>query len=236
MTEIDQFESVFKSADKPVYSLESISIDSVLTVTDLPEDSSTAFAQQCKTFLSVLDKQPSTKWQTISGERFSCVGDLLSLVQEAAPDLICAYRNLHTPATEFPYSLGVYLDVLTQATSVPVLLLPNPQDFMGREGDMQGTRTVMAITDHLTGDHHLVSYGALLTQPEGKLLLTHVEDQVILDRYMSTISKIPSIETESARESILKQLLKEPRDYIRSCKKILHEAKLPITIEEIVTL
>ena len=93
----------------------------------------------------------------------------------------------------------------------------------------------MAIADHLTGDNHLVSYAARLTSPNGKLLLTHVEDQSVFERYMEVIGKISSIDTEPAREAIVEQLLNEPRDYIRSCAEVLAEAELPIEIEEVVT-
>ena len=88
----------------------------------------------------------------------------------------------------------------------------------------------MAIADHLTGDHHLVSYAARLTTKRGTLFLTHVEDEVIFARYMDVIGKIPSIETEAAREAILQQLLAEPHDYVGSCVEVLGEAGLPIDV------
>ena len=119
------------------------------------------------------------------------------------------------------------------SASVPVLVVPSPH----RESRIPThTKTVMAITDHLTGDHHLVSFAARLTDPDGTLLLTHVEDEVVFERYMSTIAKIPTIDTDNARETVLGQLLREPHDYIHSCAEVLHQAGPPIRIEEIVTL
>jgi hypothetical protein len=100
----------------------------------------------------------------------------------------------------------------------------------------RGTATVMAITDHLAGDHRLVNYGATLTQRGGKLLLTHVEDSAALDRVIETISKIPELDTDYAREEIPKQLLQEPHDYIGSCRAVLQEGELPIVVEEIVCI
>ena len=44
----------------------------------------------------------------------------------------------------------------------------------------------------------------------------------------------PEIETETAREAILRQLLKEPHDYIRSCREVLEAQDLPLKLEEIV--
>jgi len=94
----------------------------------------------------------------------------------------------------------------------------------------------MAITDHLTGDHRLVNYAVALTEPEGRLYLTHVEDEATFDRYIETISKVPTIDTDEAREAILKQLLKEPRDYIRSCREVLGQQGVAVQVEKIVTL
>ena len=53
---------------------------------------------------------------------------------------------------------------------------------------------------------------------------------------MQVISKIPDIDTDVAREQILEQLLKEPRDFITSCENGLNEAGLPINVKSIVTL
>ena len=87
----------------------------------------------------------------------------------------------------------------------------------------------MAITDHLSGDHHLVSFAAQLTEPNGTLWLAHVEDETSFERFIETISKIPTIETETARESILEQLMKEPRDYVASCREVFPYTFLTFT-------
>ena len=179
----------------------------------------------------MLEKEIS--WHKISGNQHTSVNDLLQHIEQAKPDLICTYRNLHAPASDFPYSLGVYIDVLSQVTAMPVLVLPSPNRSVRIP---KATNNVMAIADHLTGDHHLVSFAARLTSASGRLFLTHVEDEVVFERYMSVIGKIPSIETDNARETILAQLLEEPHDYIRSCAQVLKEKGLPISIEEIVTL
>ena len=60
--------------------------------------------------------------------------------------------------------------------------------------------------------------------------------EVLFERFLSVIGKIPSIETEAAREAILNQLLAEPHDYIASCADVLKKAALPIEVKEIVTL
>ena len=235
MTNLDQFESVFKSADKPVFAHERVEFKRVLIVTDLDSESVQGFATTVRDFLNVLDID-SIEFKTATASEFSRVGQLLQLVGQHNPDLICTYRNLHIPATDYPYSLGVYIDVLTQATAIPVMLLPHPTVVPKCEEVLKATHTVMAVTDHLTGDHRLVSFAVSLVAPGGKLLLTHVEDETVFEKYLTTISKIPEIDTETARDEIHEQLLKEPRDYIRSCREVLKADGIDVPIEEIVTV
>jgi nucleotide-binding universal stress UspA family protein len=127
------------------------------------------------------------------------------------------------------------VDVLAQVTTTPVMVLPHPDAMRASEHAVKDTLVVMAMTDHLTGDAVLVNYAARFTEPSGKLFLTHIEDEATFERYMGTISRIPSIDTENARKTILEQLLKEPKDYIRSCREVLEAEGLPLAVEEIVT-
>ena len=175
MTNIDQFESVFKAADKPQFAREQIDIAKVVLVSDLDEPQSRLLEAQIKDFLGAAVSSEA-RWELFSENLFTSVSSLIDLVSTARPDLICTYRNLCIPAPDYPYSLGGYVDVLTQAIDVPVLLLPNPHVYADYDFAKAGRDSVMAITDHLTGDHHLVSYAALLTEASGKLFLTHVED------------------------------------------------------------
>ena len=231
MTNIDQFESVFKAADKKTYEFETIDFERVLVVSDLADDACHEFTSRAETFLAVLEHGDwSAAWRSLGASDFSTVGDMLWCINENDPDLIVSYRNLHFPATEYPYSLGAHLDVLTQVTKTPVLVTPHPDWLRQHPESMQNTQTVMAITDHLTQENHLVSAAAVLTQPEGQLWLTHVEDQGIFERYMQAIARIPSIDTDNAERVLLTQLLKEPADYIESCRTALESLDMNITI------
>lgn len=233
MTNIDQFESLFKKAAKENFRLEDVDLDTMLVVSDADEQQTDLFMAQVVDFLDTTLLTSDISWHRLCGHEHRSVAEVVRRVEELQPDLVCTFRNLHAPAMDYPYSLGVYLEVLSQATDVPVLVLPSPH----REASIPtSTQTVMAIADHLTGDDHLVSYAARLTTPGGKLLLTHVEDQVVFDRYLGVIGKIPSIDTEAAREAIMQQLLMEPHDYIRSCADGLAAAELPINVQEIVTV
>ena len=234
MTDIDQFESAFKAAVKTPFALENIQLNSIMVITDLDSTAAERLTQGLHTFLDTT--AASAAWTVVTNEGFATVSGLLELVQKQAPDLICTYRNLRIPSSEHPYSLGVYVDVLTQTSIAPVMLLPHPKALSDAESGSQNTKSVMAITDHVTGDHRLVSYAAHFTEPGGTLYLTHIEDEAVFERYMTTIGKIPDIDTETARQMILQQLLKEPCDYISSCRKVLEANQVRLIAEQLVVL
>ncbi len=235
MTNIDQFESVFKSADKTPFKLEKPTLKTVFVVTDLPTDEANTYHTAVGSFLECLTRECDLTWRLITAGQYDDVAQLLQLIEAESPDLICTYRNLHLAIPDFPYSLGVFVDVLTQVVTMPVLLLPSPRMLRDGKVELRSPEVVMAVTDHLTGDHHLVSQAAFFANPAGRLFLTHVEDEITYHRYIQTIGKIPEIDTDFAREAILEQLLKEPHDYIRSCREVLKEADPNLMIEELVT-
>ena len=236
MTQIDQFESVFKAADKPQFLYEPIEFKNVLVITDLNDEAAASHRQQLEQLLAGLNDTVAPTYQLITGNEFSTVASLIQQVEDAKPDLICMYRNLHSPASDFPYSLGIYVDVMAQATHIPVLILPHPGSSQSAGEETDVIERVMAITNHLAGDHQLVNYAAALTPASGCLYLSHVEDKGTFDRYAATIGKIPEIETQKAPEQILNQLLKEPREFVHSCREAFSAIKLMLQIEEVVVL
>ncbi|MCA9587439.1 MAG: hypothetical protein KC657_19060, partial [Myxococcales bacterium] len=126
MLKLDEFESRFRSADKARYAYTEVSIQRVVVFTDLAEEPSRRFAGDVKTMLSTLDADVA--WTVVNGTEFRQIDELLAHVERLQPDLICTYRNLHGRARRFAFSLGGHVDVLTQATTTPVLLLPDPTD------------------------------------------------------------------------------------------------------------
>ncbi len=234
MTNIDQFESFFNAAHKPQFQSEVLSLKSVLVVTDLDAESSEGFTGTCRQFVESLEDLGQVDWAVLSGDDYGSVDALMKGIQDGPPDLICTYRNLRNPATDYPYSLGTYLDVLTQVVGSPVLVLPRPT--AESTAIVPAPSVVMAITDHLTGDGHLVSYAARFTPASGTLYLSHIEDEAILQRYVATFAKIPAIDTKSAAHELQHQLLKEPHDYVIACREVLHESRPSIHVEEIVML
>ena len=235
MTNLDQFESVFKSADKAVYTYDRPTFDRVLLVTDLNEADAAGIANRVRSFLTEID-EADTRWDTLCGDEFGSVQALLENIEKQKPDLIVTYRHLHSEAWKWPHSLGEYLDVMTQATSVPVMVLPHPDAQRALPHSIKDTDRVMAITNHLTGDNQLINMALTFTKPGGTCWLTHVESQPVFERYMDAVSKTPGIDTDVAREALGEQLLKEPRDFIVACREVLDAQGLQVRIEEVVAM
>ncbi|MCA9198061.1 MAG: hypothetical protein KDA87_11000 [Planctomycetales bacterium] len=233
MSRIDQFESVFKAADKTPFQFERMQVNSVLLVTDLYDPDAAEYGEKVRQAFPNLGTN-STKWSCLDRGLLPSVDGFLGEIKRLAPDFIFTFRNLLTPATEHPYSLGVHLDVMTQATDVPIMVLPSPH--RDDSPELRTVKRVMAITDHMAGQNRLVSIAASLTPPDGELWLSHVEDETTFERYIQTISKIPDIETDVAKARILEQLLKEPHDYVDSCRKGLADCGFKMQVHEIVTL
>ncbi len=236
MTQVDQFESVFRAATKPVFRPKGVELERIMVVTDLPPNEAQAFGAQIEGFLRHSASVESATFDTVAGVEARSTGALLQLVEDAAPSLVCAYRNLYSDGWKWPHSLGEALDLLTQTTEAPVLVLPNPKEGAVAEHALQNVNQVMAVTDHLAGDDRLVNWAVAMTQDGGTLTLGHVEDENVFERYMNVIGKISSIDTDNARERIHARLLKEPNDYIESVREALAEEKTPVTVKSEIRL
>jgi hypothetical protein len=235
MTRVDQFESVFRAAARTIFHAEEVDIASVMIVSDQPPDDASDFGEHVRAFLGALDASENIKWTTVHGGDFDTVPDLLELIERERPGLVCTYRHLHSDSWRWPYTLGEYVDVLTQATTTPVLVMPHPKRPELRALTGRRTKAVMAVTGHLTGDNRLVSYAARFTEHGGTLLLGHVENSHVFERYMEAISKIATIDTAPAREEIQARLLKDPTDFIESCRESLAVSAPSLSVESIVT-
>ena len=234
MSQMDQFESVFRAAIKDVFVYKPIDFKKVLIVTDLLGKDVDLFVEKIKHFTQVLVADKDIQWQVLTANDFQSTEDLLAITKTDNYDLICTYRNLQSNAWQFPHSLGAHLDVLLQLSAVPVLVLPHPKAGYAYEHALQQTNKVMVLTDHLSNDHNIVNQGVKFTQKKGQLFLVHIEDQQTFERYLDAIAKIPSIETDNAQQELQQQLLKMPKDYIRSCRDILSASQVDIEVIKIV--
>jgi hypothetical protein len=235
MTKLNTFESVFLSADKPVFEYRPVTVDRILLVSDLDAAEAGALVPQLREFLAAVD-DGGADWQVLCAGDYDNVKALLDRVEEAQPDLVITWRHLRSDAWHWPFSLGEYLDVLLQATSTPVLVLPHPVAGRALPHSAKNTDRVMAMTDHLAGDSGIVNHALAFTHAGGTCWLSHIESEHDYERYMQVIAKIPVIETEDAQEAIKAQLLKEPHDFIRRCRAVIEAEKLPVRIEELVTM
>jgi nucleotide-binding universal stress UspA family protein len=231
MTKVDQFESVFRAATKTPFRHKHVEVESVLVVSDHAEPEAGAFSERVRSFLSALDRGENIRWSSVHGGEFNTVPDLLELIERDRPGLICTYRHLHSDSWQWPYTLGEYVDVLTQATSTPVLVLPHPK--RPPERAITKTASVVAMTDHLVGDDRLVNWAARFTAEGGRLTLANVEDDSAFERFMDVLGRIPSIDTEDAREHIQERLGREARDYIAGCAEALSRAGILLEVEEV---
>lgn len=231
MSTVDQFESVFRAAAKTNYVHEKHPLGKVLLVTDMENAEAILYLQRVRKFLEGILPDTETDWMLESKDGFENVKDLLDKVEQHQPDLVISYRNLRSDAWRWPYSLGEHLDVLTQVTTTPVLVLPHPNredatGFLDRP-----LQTVMAVSGHLCGEGTLVGYSSAFTPSGGKLILSHVEDELTLDRYLDAIEKIPELDSEVARETILSRLLNDAKDFSESAREALRKTDLDITVE-----
>tara|TARA_B100000965_G_scaffold11517_1_gene8828 strand:- start:345 stop:1199 length:855 start_codon:yes stop_codon:yes gene_type:complete len=217
VTSLDQFESAFKRADKPVFHYAPVQVARVVVLSDGDAEATAEDAEQFKRYFTGLGgtQESAPEWSSISGADYGSGPELLELLSERNPDLIITYRLLKERTRDLPYSLGTYLDHLSQATRAPLLVMPRD----GRELDTS-VKQVMAMTAHMTGDERIVNWAARFLPVEGgQLYLTHIEDDYVFERYMGVIGKVSSLDTETARTDILAQLLREPSDYIERCRE-----------------
>ena len=234
MSNLDQFESIFRSAVKDPYQHQSIQIKTILLVTDLSRQDADAYQQKIHRFLNALDGHQAIKWEILCQDDFKQVDQLIKIVEKSTADLICSYRNLHSSGWKYPYSLGSQMDILLQATTTPVLILPHPKAGKAASHSLKTTHNVMVMTDHLNEHHQLIQYATAFTDNNGLLTLSHIEDQRVFDRYIEAIGKIDTIDTDQAKIRLAEQLLKEPADYIESCREVLLAESGLLKIEALV--
>ncbi len=234
MLNVDEFESVFRAADKKQFAYAPPDVSQVLVVADLEGEALDEYVRASQALLEPVTaaaSEPPT-WDVKGAGSWSGVEGVLRLVEEGSYDAVVTYRNLNSDAWQWAYSLGIYLNALTRGTQLPVFVTPNPRAYPSMEWRHNRTDSVMAINDSLVGDDLLVSWAARATRAGGKLHLTHMEHDEIFERYITAISKIPEIDTETARETLLQQLLREPREWIATASAALADAGEDLTVVE----
>ena len=234
MVDLDRFESQFRAAvkERPVFAPPEVG--TVLAITDVDEAEAKQLQDLIRKFLAILD-DPSIAWRTASSTEINSVRAMLNTIEQVQPDLIVSYRHLFEDDKDLPHSLGTYADMLTQALTTPVLLLPNPQR-AETPRSLQGTRKVLAITDHIVGDQRLVNWALHFVRNDGQLWMANIEDDHLFKRYVEIIGKIPDIDTETASSAIEQRLIHEAEDFLEAWAKSIRTDFPGIQVETLVRL
>lgn len=235
MTTLDQFESAFARADKATFHLAPESVRKVLFLSDLDAEATAARLEELKRFLVVLEEGGSPpEWHSLGASDYAKGPELLAKIAELEPDLIVTYRLLKEITRDQTYSLGTYLDVLSQTLVAPILVIPRDPQQMNLA---EGTPQVLAVTGHLTGDDRLINWALPFVRgAKGDLFLGHIEDDHAFERYLKVIEKVPGLDTETAREGIRAQLLKEPSEFVDSVRATIHKTHPELQVHGIVRL
>ena len=227
---LNAFESLFRSAVKDVFRLDPPPMQRVMILLDDAAEAA-VWRDSVAGFLSCIDSAEHLEWQieTRGAQQASPVLHVIGVVQAAALALIVARRHLLGTQKNLPHTLGSVVDVLTQATTTPILLMPPPGFQLPASTDR-----VMVVTDHLSGDDRLVNFGVEFTHKRGTLFLAHLEDSAMLEYFLAAVDKMASIDSDLARQELPDRLLKAPREYIQTVADVLAAAEIEETVQAIV--
>ncbi|MCH2572767.1 MAG: hypothetical protein MK103_15485 [Planctomycetes bacterium] len=233
MDHIDEFESLFKRAQREQYQYMDVEIKSVTFINDTDREEALSIQRSIEKCFPCFDE--GQVWHHLCADDYSNVDEMLEALQRAQTDMVITYRHLNEQSIIPQHSLGVYLDVLTQVSTVPVMVLPgtslNPVSLDNRK-----CAHVMVVADHILGDANLINYGVSMLRDQGELWMCHVEDDVVFDRYIRAIGRIPEIDTDEAKTLIASQLSKEAIDYMETCERELEKKKPRLNVESTVAM
>ena len=230
MVLIDEFESQFRRAAKEHFKFESIGWEKILIVVEKPEVLEGHVNQLSANMLGS-KFAASPKVEVFSLLPQEPVTEFIKRIKEIEPSLIITHRHLFHLSPQQIQSLGIHIDVITQSTDIPVLLIPETDSCESH--DIPTTfKKVIVLSDHLPKDSHLISYGISVAAENAELILVDMEDRLAFDRFIEIVSKIPEIDTELAREKVKEQLFKEAEEFQDDCLATLVELNLPLTLKK----
>ena len=226
MSNIDEFESLFRRAEREPFVYRPHEVRKVVVLVDRDESFGNDVREAVRTLLPPV---ANAEFTVIPGDRIGTVGDIERLVEESRPDLLVTFRLLGEKEAIPQHSLGRYLDILTQTLPPPVLVLGGTAAEPALPA--KAAETVVVLTDHIRGDSRLISTAAAISPAGAKLLLCHVEDDAVLARYLDAVGQIPELNSDVARRELPEVLLGEAREYITTAEAALAEAGVPHATE-----
>ncbi len=226
-----RFQSVVEKTAISTFKPDELKLNNVVVIVDQNVEDAAAYLAELKSYFAGIIEADAI--DVVGPDRYRNEEDILKIVAEKQPDLMCIYRHLCSQSYRLPHGLGEYVNILTQATDIPVLVLPHPKARQAAQA-LQSHNRVMVMTDYISGDHALVSWGVKMCSDQADLYLCNIEDQITYKRYMQAITKVDELDTELARDKILKQLLKDAEDYTASCQAALGESHQHIQVHSIV--
>ncbi|MEM7372024.1 MAG: hypothetical protein AAF587_25635 [Bacteroidota bacterium] len=234
MSDLGSFESVFRRALRTRYEYEDISLQNILVITDLEEEEESSFLTLLKQYLKPKLVGDAFEFTVFGRKQFAPWSHLRARIDQINPDLIISYRMLWVEDITAPKSLGSYIDLLSQDTDFPLLVMPHPRLHDMKEVlDKPGA--ILVASEHAYANHHQVNYSLNFVEDGAPLVLVHIEDEDTFEYYMDSIEKIPALDTEVARDSLHDQLLAGPLHYAESVEEYIRQNFPNIDIQTHIT-
>ena len=231
---LDEFESVFRSAIKPTYTLRRPPLADVVLLADVPAAGLDALSAAARTVIADAATDAPSRWRVIEADRDLGLQELLTDLRGRPLDLLITHRHVLSHWRNTPHAIGSALAVLAQSLQVPILMLPSPDtpELLPRKPPARALVTTRRLTD----DSDLVDWALHLTGDDGTVVLAHVEDSGLCGRYLDAIGRIQGIHTELARQKLPEKLLQLSRDYIASVMSQMREHGVRETLHSEVRL
>ena len=84
---IDEFESIFRSADKPVFHFSPPKVEKILLMSDLSGQDAQRFEERVRQFVESGEPGGSIAWESVHGENPGTRDELAKIVEARTPDL-----------------------------------------------------------------------------------------------------------------------------------------------------
>lgn len=225
MLKLDHFTSVFRAADKDIITIPKCEISKVLLVTDVSHEKSLLiWGSWKKLFFGNVDVT------ILHGEESKDLSLITQKIEASGCDLIVSYRCLHSDNWRYPHAIGSYVEVITQMTATPVLLMPH---ILEEAQEYSPPESIILISDDLTKEADLLGWACSFRSHSSRCTLVELENLTYLNRLLNTIAKIPQIDTEMAQEKISSQLQKDSQGWLERSQDILREWERPPSLKRV---